>query len=94
MDGTDLQSTPDTDTGDGCDTRTHTYRWTYTPARTGRVGLAVWDPTTPADDGRQWSSDPTFDSRQPQAQVVTALRRDGQAGPPTSSGTGRPPGTG
>jgi ParB family transcriptional regulator, chromosome partitioning protein len=47
---------------------------------TGRTG-----PTTPADDGRHRSSDPTFDSRPPQAQVVTALRRDGQAGPRTQS---------
>jgi hypothetical protein len=50
VDGTDLQSTPDTDTGDGCDTRTHTYRWTYQPSRTGRVTFAVWDPTTLTDN--------------------------------------------
>ncbi|HEX4700386.1 MAG TPA: hypothetical protein VH857_13645 [Actinomycetes bacterium] len=50
VDGTDLQSTPDTDTGDGCDTRTHTYRWTYQPTRTGRVTFALWDPTTLTDN--------------------------------------------
>ena len=41
---------PDTDTGGSCDTVNHTYRWTYTPTRTGRVELASWDPTTLADN--------------------------------------------
>ena len=50
VDGTDLQAEPDIDTGDDCDTRTHTYRWTYQPARTGRVTFAVWDPTTLTDN--------------------------------------------
>jgi hypothetical protein len=50
VDGTDLQAAPDVDTGGTCDTRTHTYRWTYQPQRTGRVTFAVWDPTTLADN--------------------------------------------
>jgi hypothetical protein len=50
VDGTDLLSEPDEDTGDDCDTRTHTYRWVYQPARTGRVTFAVWDPTSLADN--------------------------------------------
>jgi hypothetical protein len=50
VDGIDLAADPDTDTGDGCDTANHTYRWTYTPTRTGRVTFASWDPTTLADN--------------------------------------------
>ena len=50
VDGVDLQGEPDLDAGDSCDTRTHTYRWTYVPTRTGRVSLATWDPTTLADN--------------------------------------------
>ena len=50
VDGVDLEGDPDVDTGDSCDTRTHTYRWTYVPTRTGRVAFAVWDPTTLADN--------------------------------------------
>ncbi len=50
VDGVDLQGEPDVDAGDSCDTRTHTYRWTYVPTRTGRVSLAMWDPTTLADN--------------------------------------------
>jgi hypothetical protein len=50
VDGNDLMADPDTDSGDGCDTATHTYRWTYTPTRTGRVKFASWDPTTLADN--------------------------------------------
>ena len=44
VDGVDLQGDPDVDAGGACDTRTHTYRWTYVPTRTGRVPFAVWDP--------------------------------------------------
>ena len=50
VDGHDLLADPDTDNGTGCDTATHTYRWTYTPTRTGRVKFASWDPTTLADN--------------------------------------------
>jgi hypothetical protein len=50
VDGVDLQGEPDLDAGDASDTRTHTYRWTYVPTRTGRVSLALWDPTTLTDN--------------------------------------------
>jgi hypothetical protein len=50
VDGTDMQAAPDVDTGGTCDTRTHAYRWTYQPQRTGRVTFALWDPTTLADN--------------------------------------------
>jgi hypothetical protein len=50
VDGADMLGEPDVDTGGGCDTRTHTYRWVYQPTRTGRVTLAVWDPTTLTDN--------------------------------------------
>src|SRR4051794_5164515 len=50
VDGTDMLAAPDVDSGDDCDTRTHTYRWTYQPTRSGRVTFAVWDPTTLADN--------------------------------------------
>jgi len=50
VDGTDLLADPDTDTGGQCDTRTHTYRWTYQPWRSGRVTFSSWDPTTLADN--------------------------------------------
>ena len=50
VDGNDLSADPDTDTGEGCDTANHTYRWTYTPQRTGRVKFASWDPTTLTDN--------------------------------------------
>ena len=50
VDGTDMQAAPDVDTGGTCDTRTHTYRWTYQPQRTGRVTFALWDPTTLTDN--------------------------------------------
>jgi hypothetical protein len=49
VDGNDMIGDPDTDTGGLCDTANHTYRWTYTPTRTGRVVFASWDPT-PLDD--------------------------------------------
>jgi hypothetical protein len=44
VDGHDLYSDPDTNNGSNCDTRTHTYRWTYTPSRTGRAPFRIWDP--------------------------------------------------
>ena len=50
VDGTDLLAEPDVDTGDECDTRSHTYRWTYVPQRTGRVTFQVWDPTPITDN--------------------------------------------
>lgn len=50
LDGGDLWSDADVDTGSECDTRTHTYRDTVTPTRTGRVRLDLWDPTTAADN--------------------------------------------
>ena len=50
VDGTDLYADADVDDYDGCDTRTHTYRDTYTPTRTGRVTFALWDPTTLSDN--------------------------------------------
>jgi hypothetical protein len=50
VDGTDLLSDPDTDTGGQCDTATHTYRYVYKPWRGGRVTFATWDPTTLADN--------------------------------------------
>jgi hypothetical protein len=48
VDGSDLWA--DADTGGDCDLRTHTYRDTFIPTRTGRVTLALWDPTTAADN--------------------------------------------
>lgn len=51
VDGTDLWADADVDAGRGCDLRTHTYRDTFTPTRTGRVPVAVWDPTPAADNG-------------------------------------------
>jgi hypothetical protein len=50
VDGVDLWADPDVDAGGDCDLRTHTYRDTVTPSRTGRVTLALWDPTTPVDN--------------------------------------------
>lgn len=50
VDGVDLDAEPDVDTGGWCDTRTHTYRYTLTPERTGRVTLATWDPTPLTDN--------------------------------------------
>lgn len=50
VDGRDLSADADVDTGNGCDLRSHTYRDTYTPTRTGRVTLALWDPTPLADN--------------------------------------------
>ncbi|MGH8895130.1 MAG: hypothetical protein ACRDWY_17785 [Actinomycetes bacterium] len=50
VDGHDLYSDADVDTGGGCDVRTHTYRDTITPTRTGRVALELWDPTVPTDN--------------------------------------------
>jgi hypothetical protein len=50
VDGNDMAGDPDTDNGADCDTANHTYRWTYTPARTGRVVLASWDPSTLTDN--------------------------------------------
>ena len=50
LDGNDLWADPDVDTGGGCDLRTHTYRDTFVPTRTGRVSLALWDPTTLTDN--------------------------------------------
>ncbi|MDQ1620764.1 MAG: hypothetical protein QOE19_3333 [Actinomycetota bacterium] len=49
VDGQDLFSEPDTDSGGRCDTATHTYRYLYTAGRTGRVPFESWDPT-PAND--------------------------------------------
>lgn len=31
------------DTGVRCDPKTHTYRWTYVPERTGRANFKIWD---------------------------------------------------
>jgi len=56
VDGTDLLSDPDTDTGGQCDTATHTYRYVYKPWRSGRVTFATWDPTTSASNGSSPSS--------------------------------------
>jgi hypothetical protein len=50
VDGSDLWADADVDAGNDCDLRTHTYRDTITPTRTGRVTLALWDPTTPDDN--------------------------------------------
>jgi len=50
VNGVDLQSEEDTDTGDHCDAATHTYRWVYVPDRTGRAVLRLWDPTGHADN--------------------------------------------
>lgn len=50
VDGVDLYADADVDGGGDCDLRTHTYRDTLTPTRTGRVTLELWDPTTPADN--------------------------------------------
>lgn len=50
VDGQDLYSDGDREDYEGCDTRTHTYRDTFTPSRTGRVTLALWDPTTLTDN--------------------------------------------
>lgn len=45
VDGRDLWADPVRDTGDRCDAAGNTYRWTYTPTRTGRARFAVWDPS-------------------------------------------------
>lgn len=50
VDGQDLYSDPDTDTGDRCDTATHTYRYLYTAPRSGRVPFQSWDPTPLSDN--------------------------------------------
>ena len=50
VDGQDLWADADDEDSEGCDTRTHTYRDTFTPSRTGRVTLAMWDPTTLSDN--------------------------------------------
>ncbi len=50
VDGEDLWADADDEDSEGCDTRTHTYRDTFTPTRTGRVTLAMWDPTTLSDN--------------------------------------------
>ena len=50
VDGQDLWADGDDEDAAGCDTRTHTYRDTFTPSRTGRVTLATWDPTTLSDN--------------------------------------------
>ncbi|HEX7186655.1 MAG TPA: hypothetical protein VF423_00395 [Actinomycetes bacterium] len=50
VDGVDLYADPDVPTSQACDTRTHTYRDTFTPTRSGRVTLALWDPTVLADN--------------------------------------------
>jgi hypothetical protein len=50
VNGVDLDALADTDTGSGCDTASHTYRWTYVPDRNGRAVLRLWDPTTHADN--------------------------------------------
>ncbi|MGZ4597431.1 MAG: hypothetical protein ACXV3V_10940, partial [Actinomycetes bacterium] len=50
VDGQDLYSDPDTDTGGRCDTATHTYRYVYTPTRSGRVPFESWDPTPLSDN--------------------------------------------
>jgi hypothetical protein len=50
VDGQDLWADGDDEDSEGCDTRTHTYRDTFTPSRTGRVTLAMWDPTTLGDN--------------------------------------------
>lgn len=50
VDGVDLYADGDDEDYNGCDTRTHTYRDTFTATRTGRVTLALWDPTTLSDN--------------------------------------------
>jgi hypothetical protein len=50
VDGVDLWADGDDEDSNGCDTRTHTYRDTFTATRTGRVTLALWDPTTLSDN--------------------------------------------
>ncbi len=50
VDGVDLLSSPDVDTGRQCDENTHTYRWEYRPTRTGRVSFQLWDPGTYRDN--------------------------------------------
>ncbi|MDQ1626259.1 MAG: hypothetical protein QOI54_3 [Actinomycetota bacterium] len=50
VDGTDLLSDPDTDTGGQCDTASHTYRYVYRPWRSGRVTFQSWDPTPLSDN--------------------------------------------
>jgi hypothetical protein len=50
VDGVDALATADRNTGGQCDAVNHTYRWTYTPSRTGRVTLQLWDPGPVADN--------------------------------------------
>jgi hypothetical protein len=49
VDGRDLLADPVRYSSSRCDSTTHTYRWDYTPERTGRARFAIWDPT-PADN--------------------------------------------
>lgn len=50
VDGTDLWSDPDVSDGTGCDSRTNTYRETFTATRTGRLPIELWDPTDLSDN--------------------------------------------
>jgi hypothetical protein len=50
VDGVDLLASPDFDTGNQCDEKSHMYRWEYTPSRSGRVPLQLWDPGTYSDN--------------------------------------------
>ena len=51
VDGVDLLA--DSDDGGDCDQANNTYRWLYTPQRSGRVTFNVWDPT-PVSDNAGW----------------------------------------
>ncbi len=50
VDGADLYAEADSDTGNRCDTRSHTYRWMYTPSRSGRVTFKLWEPGAFSDN--------------------------------------------
>jgi outer membrane biosynthesis protein TonB len=48
LDGHDLLS--ESDSGQECDTESHTYRGIYQPRRSGRAPLKIWDPTRFSDN--------------------------------------------
>ncbi|MEP6760418.1 MAG: hypothetical protein ABJA93_03535 [Sporichthyaceae bacterium] len=50
VDGVDLHGVADGGTVGDCDTTNHVYRSMYTPARSGRVTFALWDPSTRSDN--------------------------------------------
>jgi hypothetical protein len=50
VDGIDLLAKEDTNSGEGCDLAAHMYRWEFTPTRSGRMSLQLWDPSTYADN--------------------------------------------